>query len=180
MMPNNTNENDITQQSIISPERKANEVFFLFKGNKKEEIKKGEIPKNYSTGNLINDIAINNNSLFNNNELIYSKYNIINQSKENKNKSKERKNIFKVNYRNIHDGDALDNIKQIIVTNFVNFFLIFINFIINQKINEESIKFQIGYQLKNKIKLEDILLLTVEKLLTFEPHSKKKILIIII
>ena len=167
MISRSIHENDTTQQSVIIPKQKANETFFLL-----EESKKGEIPK-IITGNLIKDITFNDNLLFNN-ELINYECNIINNIKESNNKSREKNNIFKVYYRNIHGGDAPDNIKQIIVTNFINFFRIFINYIISKKLNDDIIEFQIGYKLKYKIKIEDIRVLTIEKLLTFEPHTNHK------
>lgn len=166
-MSNSIYENDTTQQSVASDEKKINETFFPLKGNKLDESKKVDVPKNFSTKNLIKDININNNFLYNN-ELIHYEYDIIKNIKEKKNKSREKKNIFKVNYRTIHDGDSPDNIKQIIITNFINFFIIFVNFIISKLIKEEKIIFQIGYQIKNKIKLEDLISLTVEQLLTFQ------------
>ena len=87
----------------------------------------------------------------------------------------ERKDkIFKVIYRNIHDAEAKDNIKQSIITNFINFFITFINFVISKKLNTNDKIFHIHFQTKNKIKVNDIAKLTVKKLLLFESDVNDK------
>ena len=81
----------------------------------------------------------------------------------------KRKKIFKVVTSKRHSGDDIDNIKQMIITDFINFFIVFINFIIEKAMpKNQNIKFQIGYQLKPKIKIENINILTVEELLIFK------------
>ena len=62
-----------------------------------------------------------------------SEKNIIKSDINNTNENAENK-IFNVIYRHTHDGQAKDNIKQTIVTSFINFLLNFINNIIFKKL----------------------------------------------
>ena len=86
------------------------------------------------------------------------------------------KKIFKVVTNKTHTGDDIDNIKQMIIRDFINFFIAFINFIIEKTMPQnQKIRLQIGFQLKNKIKIEDINNLTVEELLIFKNTTMKNL-----
>ena len=137
---------------------------FSSNGKETEKQGKGNISKISFEANLINNI--------NEREKNYE----ININ------SKEKKKIFKVNYRNYHKGDDSDNLKQMVVRGFLSLFIGFINYIIKEKIKEEEkknkrllktelLEFKIGYQLKSKIKFEDINELKVEQLLSFESYN---------
>lgn len=78
----------------------------------------------------------------------------------------KKNRIFKVYYRKYHGGNDKDNIKQIIITNFINFFLDFINFIISNIKEIKDIKFKLGYKYKYKLKIEDFSYLNIENLLS--------------
>ena len=78
--------------------------------------------------------------------------------------------IFNVIYRPTHDGQAKDNSRQTIVTSFINFLLNFINNIIFKKLNKKDI-FNIGWEIKSKIKLADIKKLKVKEILTFQSKN---------
>ena len=75
--------------------------------------------------------------------------------------------IFKVIYRKTHNCQSKDNITQSIITSFINFLLKFINNIIFEKLNKKDI-FNIGHEIKSKIKLADILNLKVKEILAFQ------------
>jgi hypothetical protein len=84
---------------------------------------------------------------------------------------KKRKNK-RINKK--HGGNSKDNIRQSITRHFIKFFFGFVNFYIEKKLEDEKLKlgkeirFKIYYKDKEKIKLKDILNMTVEKLLLFE------------
>ena len=98
-----------------------------------------------------------------------SEKNNIKSDINNTNENAENK-IFNVIYRHTHDGQAKDNIKQTIVTSFINFLLNFINNIIFKKLNKKDI-FNIGWEIKTKIKLADIKKLKVKEILTFQSKN---------
>ena len=171
-MSKSINENDTTQNISINTKQNLKIINLSLNINKdnKNKIKENNNSSKRITYNNTNE----HNSL--NNSTIKKCENISINKEEKKiiNSLKEKEKIFKVNYRTIHDGDSPDNIKQIIIKHFVNFFKYFINYIISKKINKEKIIFQIGYQTKNKIKLRHIIELTVEQLLSFEPNKNIK------
>ena len=98
-----------------------------------------------------------------------SEKNNITSDISNANKKPDNK-IFNVVYRPTHDSQAKDNIKQTIVTSFINFLLNFINNIIFKKLNKKDI-FNIGWEIILKIKLADIKKLKVKKILTFQSKN---------
>ena len=164
-MSYNINQNDIFHDISINKEPNLNLIILPLKKLKQDNKNKNE-ENNISSSNLI---TFKQNSLNDNARKKYEDISINREMKENISSSKEKKKIFKVNYRMIHDGYSPDNIKQIIIKHFINFFKYFINYIISKKINEKEIKFQISYRTKNKIKLKHINELTVEHLLLIEP-----------
>jgi hypothetical protein len=166
-MSNNINEEDTNKNAFSNIEQNIyeNNIKLISKELEKDEKESKEILHRISDkNNNLNIININ-----------YEQKNLKKPNEKVNNSSIELKDkIFKVNYRNIHDGDAPDNIKQSIVTNFINFFIIFINYIVGKKLNTDDKIFHISYQLKSKIKIEDIIELTVKELLLFEPQKKTK------
>lgn len=154
-MSRNINENDEKQNTSSKEEKNLNNIKISSNVNELEEDKKYIESKISSNKTLVNNINVNYelNNLNNTNEIF--------------NNFEQKDKIFKVNYRNIHDGDARDNIKQSIITNFINFFIIFINNIICKKLKTNNKIFHISYQLKSKIKIEDINELNVKQLLFF-------------
>ena len=154
-MSRNINENDEKQNTSSKEQKNLNNIKISSNVNELEEDKKYIESKISSNKTLVNNINVNYelNNLNNTNEIF--------------NNFEQKDKIFKVNYRNIHDGDARDNIKQSIITNFINFFIIFINNIICKKLKTNNKIFHISYQLKSKIKIEDISELNVKQLLFF-------------
>ena len=163
-MFNNINENDL---KYFSGGSEKNSINFNFSLNSKEpEQNEGEKAYNIkSFGNLDDNINSKMSKLYHNKYLNFENSSLKNINLYSNN-FEEKNLIFKVNTRTIHTGNDTDNIKQIIVRHFVNFFIQFINYIVNIKINKD-IQFQISYNSKEQIKLEDITKFTVEKLLSF-------------
>lgn len=161
MMSRKINENDEKQNTSSNDGKNLNTIKIVSNVNELEENKKYIDPKISSNRTLDNNIIVNNelNNLNNTNEII--------------NNLEQKDKIFKVNYRNIHDGDARDNIKQSIITNFINFFIIFINYIVCEKLKTNNKIFHIRYQLKSKIKIEDISELNVKQLLLFDQKNNR-------
>lgn len=117
------------------------------------------------------------------------------------NTNKKIQNIFfirkekKLKKMKRHCAISKDNIIQTIIRDFINFFTIFINLVLKQKIKKEKakiekiqteklckinikeIQFKIRYEIKEKIKVKDILNLTVEKMLLLDEikNQEKKI-----
>lgn len=151
-MFNNINEDDTKNSSNNTEQHKLQYYTPL---NAKEPISKvGQtVYNNNLNGNQFYDINKKNG---NNEQTNLNNFNIY----------REKNLIFKVNIRNIHSGNDKDNIRQMIITNFVNFFIQFINYIVKTKINKD-LQFQISYKFKYQIKQEDITNSTVEKLLSF-------------
>lgn len=125
---------------------------------------KGKIEKNINAqeNNMSGNSFLN---LFNNN---------INQINKNSNISGEKKPIFQVNTRNIHSGNDPDNVKTIIIKDFISLFISFINYSIRIINKNDNFEFHICYRLKSKIKLEDIIKDTVKKLLISFAYVKDK------
>ena len=168
-MFNKINENRV-QNDNTNGEQNTNDNHYQLNAKEPENQKKYSEPQNIVEANLINQIGAENN----NRDAI-----------ENMNQN-EKNPIFKVIYRTLHSGDDPDNIKQMVIRDFINFFVKFINFIINEKIKIEGkkecltentqteIEFKIGYQLKPIIKFEDINELNVEQLLSFDSYKNIK------
>ena len=167
------NENRIYNHLSINKEKSNNQIIFL--KTEKEEIKKNGEPIN----SLNEIIYINNNNNFfgkvQKNKSVNQIYNsslkkviIFNIIKIRKN-NRINKRINKK-----HGGNSKDNIRQSITRHFIKFFFGFVNFYIEKKLEDEKLKlgkeirFKIYYKDKEKIKLKDILNMTVEKLLLFE------------
>ena len=100
--------------------------------------------------------------------------------------------IRKIRKRKKHDANSKDNIIQTIIRNFIDFFLAFINLAVKRKIkkekqrieefkkdknkviNLEEIQFKIGFVIKGKIKVKDIINLSVESFLILDEERKDK------
>lgn len=125
--------------------------------NNKNENNTNESPKyleennNLNNTNKIKDLSKQNKKIFN-------------IRKEKKNKWKRKK----------HDANSKDNIKQIIIRHFINFFVIFINLFVRKITKNKVITFKIGYKDKRRIKSGNILELNVEKMLLLFSPSKNK------
>ena len=132
-----------------------------------EDVKNSQAPKNIINKTSVNDTNANKINI------MYEQNNL-NNSNKNNNYFEKKDKIFKVNYRNIHDGEARDNIKQIIITNFINFFLAFINYIVGKKLNTNEKIFHISFQVKSKIKINNIVNYNVKQLLLFESETNEK------
>ena len=64
-----------------------------------------------------------------------------------------------------------------IIIDFINFFILLLNFIIIKRLPQnKNFKFQICSKIKYKIKIADIIKLTVEELLTFNNIRKENII----
>ena len=172
----NIDENRIYKHFSNNNGKNNNQIIFLQNKKDKEEIKKTE----ESTNSLNENIDSNNH--------IFSGESNINQKSKSKNQisnlslkkdiifniMKERKNK-RINKK--HDGNSKDNIRQTITRHFIKFFFGFVNCYIHKKLEKEKIqlrkeiKFTIYYKDKEKIKLKDILRLTIEKFLSFDPNK---------
>lgn len=162
------NEKDIENKSFNVIRQNTNKTLIA---EKKESNNNEEIPLNFY--NINKDIEINapKNYLIDK-RLIASE----NNNENNKLSSRKEKKIFRVIYRKIHSGDDIDNIKQMIIRDFINFFILLLNFIIEKRLpHNQNLKFQIDYKIKYKIKIEDIIKLNVEELLTFNHITKENI-----
>lgn len=183
------NINEDNKSKLCSNKTEINKVPLSFFSNAKEpEMQKKEtVPINIFNGNIFN----NNNAFIYNSlylPLNYHYYNLNILTSINTNIIKERTPLFQVNNRNMrltdritHSGDCKDNIRQIIITNFTNFLLGFVNYIISKKIDKNmNIEYHIGYKTKYKIKLVNIISFSVEKFLSdfatlkIKNNSKKK------
>ena len=167
------NENSIYNHLSINKEKSNNQIIFL--RTEKEEIKKNGGPIN-----SLNEIIYlnNNNNFFGK----VQKNKSVNQIYNSSLKKVIIFNIIKIRKNNRinkrinkkHGGNSKDNIRQSITRHFIKFFFGFVNFYIEKKLEHEKLKlgkeirFKIYYKDKEKIKLKDILNMTVEKLLLFE------------
>ena len=161
------------------------------------------------------DISFNQNSFNISQENELNKINFISEKEQLNDQNKRKKiefnhstttnkiiqNIFfirkekKLKKMKRHCAISKDNIIQTIIRDFINFFTIFINLVLKQKIKKEKakiekiqteklckinikeIQFKIRYEIKEKIKVKDILNLTVEKMLLLDEikNQEKKI-----
>ena len=169
---------------IISPYsnniKNNNNTVFPLQYKRQPDPKKTPILDNSFNKNL----TILNNTNENNNTNESPKYfednNNLNNTNKIKELSKQNKKIFNIRKekrskwkRKKHDANSKDNIKQIIIRHFINFFVTFINLFVRKITKNELITFKIGYQDKRGIKSGDILELTVEKMLLFSPSKNK-------
>ena len=143
---NNIEENKIENEAKLNPEEP-------------------EKPKNDRDPQNLNDT--NRPNILDEKNILFPKKKDIKNDLSNINENSEKKMIFKVIYRPTHDSYSEDIIRQSIITSFINFLVKFINDIIFKKLNRKDI-FYIGHKIKSKIKLANILTLTVEKILTFQ------------
>ena len=166
-MNKNINENFMRKNTNNNKEenKKENEVQLNSKGP--ENLLNEKDPHNLNNKiqyNILDEKKLLFPDLTNRSEKNNIKRNISNSNENADNK------IFNVIYRPTHDGQAKDNIKQAIVTNFINFLLNFINNIIFKKLNKKDI-FHIGWEIKSKIKLADIKKLKVKEILIFQSKN---------
>ena len=183
-----TNINEDNNENLFSNNEEINKTSLSFFLNAKEPDtqKKESVPINIFNGNIFNTI---NTYIYNLPSLTLNYYTNINiLTKNNTNILRKGTPIFQVNNRNMrltdritHSGDSKDNVRQIIITHFINFFLKFVNYIINKKIDKKmDIEYHIGYKIKYKIKFVDIISFSVKKFLSsfatlkIKNNSKKK------
>lgn len=182
----NINENSKSKLSSNKEEINKAPLSYFSIAKEPETQKKEPFSVNIFNGNIFHNI--NANIYWPYPPLNYYNYNLNILAPKNINITGERIPIFKVNNRNmrltdnkIHSGNCKDNIRQIIITHFTNFFLKFVNYIISKKVDEKiDIKYHIGYKNKYKIKFADIISFLVETFLSsfatlkIKNNSKKK------
>lgn len=170
-MKNNGNDKNAKKTNDANNENKNDKKISI----NLEESEEDEESQSISSG-ILNKIK-NEFKENNNNNYYYNEQFFLVDSNDNNNILTKKKKIFKVIKINIHDCNTVDNIKQNIMTNFINFFIIFINFIVNKKLNTNDKIFHIRYQMKNKIKIKHLKELTVKDLLekyTVDQYNKIK------
>lgn len=169
----NINEDNNSKLSSNKVEKNKTPLSFLLNAKELETQKKESVPINIFNGNIFNNInafIYNSPSL----SLNYYNYNKNILTQNNTNIFQKGNPIFQVNNRNMrltnritHSGDSKDNVRQIIITHFINFFLKFVNYIISKKIDKKmDIEYHIGYKIKYKIKFVDIISFSVKKFLS--------------
>ena len=182
----NINENSKSKLSSNKEEINKAPLSYFSIAKEPETQKKEPFSVNIFNGNIFHNINADIYSSYP--PLNYYKYNLNILARKKINITGERIPIFKVNNRNtrladnkIHSGNCKDNIRQIIITHFTNFFLKFVNYIISKKVDEKiDIKYHIGYKNKYKIKFADIISFLVETFLSsfatlkIKNNSKKK------
>lgn len=98
--------------------------------------------------------------------------------KRKKKKRLRRERIFIINKRRRHNCFSNDNNVKIIIRHFVNFFLKYINLVINEELRKENINkkidFKINYVIKNYISIDFITRKKVEDLLKFNLVQNNK------
>lgn len=162
---------EISSQYIHKNEKSINKILIDTSKDKSQENCK-DSSKNYLKEEDINKIS----------ETSKGKTNIFFIRKEKKKKNKRT-----------HGANSNDNIIQTIIRDFINFLIMFINLVLKQKkrkekakiediknqkmikINIEEIQLKIGYKIKQTIKINDILNLTVEKMLLLDELKNRKI-----
>ena len=162
-MNKNINENLLGQNTINDIEENKNENEVQLNPEEPENLLKEKDPQN-----LNNKIQSNilDEKIFLFPEARNRKMNDIKSDISDASVNSEKK-LFKVIYRKTHNCQSKDNITQSIITSFINFLLKFINNIIFEKLNKKDI-FNIGHEIKSKIKLADILNLKVKEILAFQ------------
>lgn len=171
MMSNIIHNCEISSQDIHKNEKSINKILI--------DTSKDKSPENckYSSTNYLKKEDINKIS-----ETSKGKSNIFFIRKEKKKNNKRR-----------HGANSNDNIIQTIIRDFINFLIMFINLVLKQKkrkekakiediknqkmikINIEEIQLKIGYKIKETIKVNHILNLTVEKMLLLDELKNRKI-----
>jgi hypothetical protein len=168
---NNINEKDATMKISNDVNDNSYQIINPLKAQYPEFTKKEKLSMTIDNVNKAIEFNGVNNYLSGKTLISYENNNIKEKISFNKGKK-----IFKVVTNKTHTGDDIDNIKQMIIRDFINFFIAFINFIIEKTMPQnQKIRLQIGFQLKNKIKIEDINNLTVEELLIFKNTTMKNL-----
>jgi hypothetical protein len=166
-MHNNINENSKRQDTNNNREVNKNDNKF------QKNLEEPENPLNkkelHSLNNKVQSNILNEKKILFPDTTNRGEKNKIKSNISNPNENSENK-IFKVIYRPTHNCHAKDNIRQSIVTSFINFLLSFINNIVFKKLNKKGI-FIIGCEIKTKIKLADIKKLKVKEILTFQSKN---------
>jgi hypothetical protein len=162
-MNKNINENLLGQNTINDIEENKNENEVQLNPEEPEDLLKEKDPQilnNKIQSNILDE------KIFLFPEAINRKMNDIKSDISDASVNSEKK-LFEVIYRKTHNCQSKDNITQSIITSFINFLLKFINNIIFEKLNKKDI-FNIGHEIKSKIKLADILNLKVKEILAFQ------------
>ena len=192
-MSKSINNNDIFSKDNNNREKNKNKKNIL-PSNEKEQKKSEKIIPNLNSKILANTNLGKNNSLLERESIGQQNINSYRINEISK-PIKQKGLIFyirKIRKRKKHDANSKDNIVQIIIRNFIDFFLAFINLAVKRiikkekpkieklkkekykDINFEEIQFKIGFVIKRKIKVKDILDLSVERLLNLDQERKIK------
>ena len=192
-MSKSINNNDIFSKDKNDREKNQNKNNIL-PSNEKEQKKSEKTIPNLNSKILANINLGKNNSLLERESIGQQNINSyhINEISKPINQKGLIFYIRKIRKRKKHDANSKDNIVQIIIRNFIDFFLAFINLAVKRiikkekpkieklkkekykEINFEEIQFKIGFVIKRKIKVKDILDLSVERLLNLDQERKIK------
>ena len=192
-MSKNINNNDKSSKDCYNRENNKSKKK-ISQSNENGQEKSGKIIPNLNSKIFMNINSENNNSLLEG-ESITQQNNNEYHIKKISNPIIKKNLIFhirKIRKRKKHDANSKDNIIQTIIRNFIDFFLAFINLAVKRKIkkekqrieefkkdknkviNLEEIQFKIGFVIKGKIKVKDIINLSVESFLILDEERKDK------
>ena len=192
-MSKSINNNNILSKDSYNRENNKNEKKIL-QSNEKEQKKSEKTIPNLNPTIFVNINSSNNNSLLEG-ESIGQQNNDTYHIRKISNPITDKKLIFhirKIRKRKKHGALSKDNIIQTIIRNFVDFFLAFINLVVkrkikkekqrieiikkekNKEINLEEIQFKIGFVIKGKIKVKDIINLSVENFLNLDEEKNSQ------
>ena len=192
-MSKSINNNNILSKDSYNRENNKNEKKIL-QSNEKEQKKSEKTIPNLNPKIFVNINSSNNNSLLEG-ESIGQQNNDTYHIRKISNPITDKKLIFhirKIRKRKKHGALSKDNIIQTIIRNFVDFFLAFINLVVkrkikkekqrieiikkekNKEINLEEIQFKIGFVIKGKIKVKDIINLSVENFLNLDEEKNSQ------
>ncbi len=177
----------ISSQNSNTAEKIANKII-IHKAKEQEKPKKGEVSLNLLNVDLFPFINSKIGNSLPEGTITFKNNNSNNENQISNNLTKKKESIFSIRkvkrkktFRRKHDANAKDNIKRTIITDFINFFLSFINLSIKQKIKKEKIKidfeeiqFKIGFDIKSKIKVDNILYSTIESFLLLDEMKIQK------
>lgn len=183
--------NGISMQHSDKPAKIINKTNILPNSLDQGKAVKDEVPLN---PNLIPSINSKNDYCLSEGGVVIFKNDNLNNEKLISSPLKKKERIFNIKKekrkrrnKEKHGANSKDNIIQTIITDFINFFLSFINLSIKKKIkkenrrkgekneiNLEEIIFKIGFNIKSKIKVKDILDSTIESLLSFDEMKSQK------
>ena len=195
-MSKNIKSNDIPTKDSINRENRENNKNEkkITQSNEKGQEKSEKIISNLNPKIFVNINSENNNTLLEGESLGQQNNNTY-HIKKISNPIIEKNLIFhirKIRKRKKHDANSKDNIIRTIIRNFIDFFLAFINLVVkrkikkekqrieevkkeeNKEINLEEIQFKIGFVIKGKIKVKDIINLSVESFLILDEERKDK------